>query len=144
MNIRIKRLRDSALIPKYWSDGAVGCDLHADLTEQITVWPHDSILISTGLSMVIPYGYGGFILPKSGLGHKQGLILGNSVGVIDQDYRGEIFISAYNRTGKHIKILPNQRIAQMVFKRVAIANFIEVDAIDDTTRGDKGFGSTDG
>jgi dUTP pyrophosphatase len=148
MTLHIKLLRESAIMPKYWSESACGIDLHSDIdlsanviNGELTIWQNEARLIPTGLSMEIPEGFGGFIFPKSGLGHK-GLILGNGTGVIDSDYRGEIFISAYNRTVSPIKIKQGQRIAQMVFMRIQRLELVETDELGDTNRGDGGFGST--
>lgn len=144
MDIKIQRLTDTAVIPEYQTSGAAAFDLHADLIKCaiINLWPETSMLISTGISVMIPKGFCGVIVPRSGLGNK-GVILGNGTGIIDSDYRGELFVNSYNRlVNEGINIHQGDRIAQMLILPVVQANFIEVDELDDTERGEGGFGST--
>jgi dUTP pyrophosphatase len=142
--IKIAKVRENAIIPQFQTSGASGVDLHACISHSTIIAPNESVLIPTGLAMDIPSGWTGLIMPRSGLGHKHGIVLGNLVGVIDSDYRGEIQVSVWNRGNAVYKINPNDRIAQMCFLPLARVNgFIEVDSLDnDTTRNSQGFGTT--
>jgi dUTP pyrophosphatase len=142
--IKIAKVRESAIIPQFQTSGASGVDLHACISHSTIIAPNESVLIPTGLAMAIPSGWTGLIMPRSGLGHKHGIVLGNLVGVIDSDYRGEVQVSVWNRGNAVYKINPNDRIAQMCFLPLAnVCGFIEVDSLDnDTTRNSQGFGTT--
>ena len=144
MNVQIKRLTKTAIIPKYQSTGAAAFDLHADIPDGdgYSLWSNSSsVLIPTGLSIAIPIGFVGIIVPRSGLGH-QGLILGNGTGVIDSDYRGEIKVSLLNRDDCFKRIYHSDRVAQMLIMPVVQCQFVEVDELDETERGSGGYGST--
>ena len=142
--IKIAKVRENATIPKFQTSGASGVDLHACISHSTIIAPNESVLIPTGLAMAIPTGWTGLIMPRSGLGHKHGIVLGNLVGVIDSDYRGEIQVSIWNRGSEVYKVNPNDRIAQMCFLPLArVDGFIEVDSLNnDTTRNSQGFGTT--
>jgi dUTP pyrophosphatase len=142
--IKIAKVRENAIIPQFQTSGASGVDLHACISHSTIIAPNESVLIPTGLAMDSPSGWTGLIMPRSGLGHKHGIVLGNLVGVIDSDYRGEIQVSVWNRGNAVYKINPNDRIAQMCFLPLAsVGGFIEVDSLDnDTTRNSQGFGTT--
>lgn len=150
MIVKIKRLTDTAIIPQYQTKGAAAIDLHADLPDQeYQVIGAKSTLIPTGLSISIPIGYVGVITTRSGLGHKRGLVVGNGVGIIDSDYRGQIMVSLYNNYygggalySLKERIEHGDRIAQMLFIPVMQAILDEVDELDKTERGESGFGST--
>jgi len=130
-------------VPVYSTDGSAGLDLRAAIDDKINLGPNDTILIPTGLSVYIKNkDYAATILPRSGLGHKKGIVLGNLVGLIDSDYQGELMISCWNRSVNEYIINPLDRIAQLVFIRVEHPRFEIVDAFDQTDRGDKGFGSS--
>lgn len=130
-------------VPVYSTDGSAGLDLRAAIDDKINLGPNETILIPTGLSMYIKNkDYAATILPRSGLGHKKGIVLGNLVGLIDSDYQGELMISCWNRSVNEYIINPLDRIAQLVFIRVEHPRFEIVDAFDQTDRGDKGFGSS--
>ena len=137
----INKLIKSA--PVYSTDGSAGLDLRAAIDDKINLGPNETILIPTGLSVYIKNkDYAATILPRSGLGHKKGIVLGNLVGLIDSDYQGELMISCWNRSVNEYIINPLDRIAQLVFIRVEHPRFEIVDAFDQTDRGDKGFGSS--
>jgi dUTP pyrophosphatase len=149
--VEIIRLRENATIPTYGSDCSAGLDLYACLDESITIHSGDkSVLIPTGISinmMPITEACVGLIFPRSGLGHKDGVVLGNSTGVIDQDYHGEIFVSLWNRNNPNHSVTRTvkhgDRIAQLVIVPIITANFKIVDKFSvDTQRGSNGFGST--
>lgn len=141
IKVNIKRLTETAIIPAYQTAGAAAVDLHADGDFKIEMHP---IKVSTGLAIEIPPGYCGVLLPRSGQGHRDGFMLGNTAGLIDSDYRGEILVSLYRRNaaGSIHNIYHGDRIAQMVFLPVSQAIFREVGELNETKRGDGGFGHT--
>lgn len=142
MVINIKKTHENAIIPTRGSSGAAGYDLYACAEDNVVVPAKKTTLINTGLCMAIPESFGGFIFPRSGLSVKQGLRLANCVGVIDSDYRGEVKVALYNDSDEDRVIQNGDRIAQIVFIPFAIGRFIEVSELDDTARGEGGFGST--
>ena len=130
-------------IPTYATKGSAGLDLRAAVEDNIHIRPNETLLIPTGLSVFIEdKNYAATLLPRSGLGHKNGIVLGNLVGLIDSDYQGELMISCWNRGKESYLIEPMQRIAQMVFIRVEHPEFEIVEEFQNTERGDKGFGSS--
>ena len=130
-------------LPKYASEGSAGLDLRACIEHVQTLNPSETFLIPTGISIFIKDpSYAGLILPRSGLGHKHGIVLGNLVGLIDSDYQGELLISCWNRSNKAFLINPLERIAQLVLVPIMQAKFNLVDDYDATNRGSGGFGST--
>lgn len=130
-------------LPAYATPGSAGLDLRAALDAPLTLAPGQAELIPTGIAIHIgDPGYCAVILPRSGLGHKQGVVLGNLVGLIDADYQGPLMISCWNRSGREFTIAPGDRIAQMVFLPVAHANFRLVDEFVPSERGTGGFGSS--
>jgi dUTP pyrophosphatase len=130
-------------IPAYASEGSAGLDLRACINEPIIINPGKTELIPTGISIFIQDpGYAGIILPRSGLGHKHGIVLGNLVGLIDSDYQGELFISTWNRGTTSFTINSLDRIAQLVIVPVSQATFNLVSDYSKSDRGDGGFGST--
>jgi dUTP pyrophosphatase len=130
-------------LPKYASDGSAGLDLRACIEHVQTLNPGETFLIPTGISIFIKDpNYAGLILPRSGLGHKHGIVLGNLVGLIDSDYQGELLVSCWNRGDKSFLINPLERVAQLVIVPVAQAKFNLVDDYVETERGEGGFGST--
>lgn len=130
-------------LPKYASDGSAGLDLRACIEHVQTLNPGETFLIPTGISIFIKDpNYAGLILPRSGLGHKHGIVLGNLVGLIDSDYQGELLISCWNRGDKSFLINPLERVAQLVIVPVVQAKFNLVDDYVETERGEGGFGST--
>ncbi len=130
-------------IPTYASEGSAGLDLRACINDPIVINPGKTELIPTGISIFIQDpGYAGLILPRSGLGHKHGIVLGNLVGLIDSDYQGELFISTWNRGTSSFTINSLDRIAQLVIVPVSQATFNLVSDYAKSDRGDGGFGST--
>lgn len=143
MDIKIKVLRDSSKIPKYASSGAAACDLYADIEEKIVLKPGARAMIPTGVAIEIPTkDIVALVYARSGLACKQGICLSNSVGVIDSDYRGEIGVSLFNTGNQYFTVEPGMRIAQLCFTPVITANFVEVQELNNTDRGNNGFGST--
>jgi dUTP pyrophosphatase len=130
-------------IPTYASEGSAGLDLRACINDPVVINPGKTELIPTGISIFIKNpGYAGLILPRSGLGHKHGIVLGNLVGLIDSDYQGELFISTWNRGTSSFTINSLDRIAQLVIVPVSQATFNLVSDYAKSDRGDGGFGST--
>lgn len=142
MDIKIKKLRENAVVPTYGSDFAAGADLYAAVDEAVTIEPGETKLIPTGLAFEIPEGYGGFVHARSGLATKRGLAPANKVGVIDSDYRGEVMTALHNHGKEPRTIEKGERIAQMVIMPYITASFILSDSLEDTQRGEGGFGST--
>ncbi len=135
------RLGDSIPLPHYATDGSAGLDMRAVIDEPLTVEPGDTVLVPPGLAIHIDDpGLAAVLLPRSGLGHKHGLVLGNLTGLIDSDYQGQVFISCWNRGSKAYEIQPGERIAQMVFVPVEQVRFNVVEDFEDSSRGDGGFG----
>ena len=135
------RIGDSIPLPHYATDGSAGLDMRAVIDEALTVNPGDTVLVPTGLAIhVADPELAAVLLPRSGLGHKHGLVLGNLVGLIDSDYQGQVFISCWNRGSKSYDIQPGERIAQMVFVPVEQVQFNVVENFDNSERGAGGFG----
>ncbi|MBD2837074.1 dUTP diphosphatase [Pseudomonas sp. JM0905a] len=130
-------------LPQYATPGSAGLDLRAMLKEEVVLEPGQTILIPTGLSIYIADpGLAALILPRSGLGHKHGVVLGNLVGLIDSDYQGELMVSCWNRGQTAFRIAVGERIAQLVLVPVVQAHFELVDEFHESERGAGGFGHT--
>ncbi len=137
------RLGDSIELPNYATTGSAGLDLRACLDEKITIGPQETVLIPTGIAIYIgDPSLAAVLLPRSGLGHKHGIVLGNLVGLIDSDYQGQLFVSCWNRGQTAFDIGIGDRIAQMVFVPVAQVDFEQVDDFSLSERGNGGFGHT--
>ena len=142
VKINFVKVKDNAKIPSKGSEYAAGYDLSACIDNPITILPHTTVKIGTGLSIQPPHGYFGAIFARSGLATKQGLRPSNCVGVCDEDYTGEYIVAIHNDTDEPRIIHKDDRIAQLVFLPYVNVQFAEVDTLDKTERGDKGFGST--
>jgi len=143
LDVRVldRRLRDQ--LPHYASPGAAGLDLRAAIETALTLAPGEAQLIPTGLAIhVADPGYAALILPRSGLGHKHGIVLGNLVGLIDSDYQGQLMVSAWNRGQASYVIQPLERIAQLIVVPVVQVEFNVVEDFAASARGAAGFGST--
>ena len=128
-------------LPEYATDGSAGIDLRACLDEPLEVRPGDTHLLPTGIAIHIgDPGLAAVLLPRSGLGHKHGIVLGNLVGLIDADYQGQVLVSCWNRSRQSFTIQPGERIAQMVFVPIVRAHFEVVESFQESTRGAGGFG----
>ncbi len=137
------RMGDEFPLPEYATDGSAGMDLRALLDEDKELLPDETLLIPTGLAIHIAnHNMAAMILPRSGLGHKHGIVLGNLVGLIDSDYQGQLFVSCWNRGKTAFTIQQGERIAQLIFVPVIQANFNIVDSFEQSKRGDGGFGHT--
>ena len=143
LKILDKRIGKEFPLPKYATDGSAGMDLYACLDEHLHVAPGETHLIPTGIAIHLDDRHlAAMILPRSGLGHKHGIVLGNLVGLIDSDYQGQIFISVWNRGQHPFTIEPGDRIAQMIIVPIALADFKVVDQFTPSARGAGGFGHT--
>ncbi|MCZ2723662.1 dUTP diphosphatase [Marinomonas sp. 15G1-11] len=145
--VQLKILNDkignSIPLPSYATEGSAGLDLRACLDEAMTLEPGQTQLIPTGLAIYIEdQNLAATILPRSGLGHKHGIVLGNLVGLIDSDYQGELMVSCWNRGKDTFTIEPGERIAQLVLLPVVQADFTLVESFEATDRGEGGFGHT--
>lgn len=137
------RIGNEFPLPEYATPGSAGLDLRACLESPLTLAPGQTELIPTGLSIHIEDpGLCAMILPRSGLGHKHGIVLGNLVGLIDSDYQGQLFVSCWNRGQTTFEVKPGERIAQLVLVPVVQAEFEVVDEFSDSHRGEGGFGSS--
>jgi dUTP pyrophosphatase len=141
LKILDERLGQTIPLPHYATDGSAGLDMRAVLDEPLVVEPGKTVLVPTGLAIhIADPGLAAVLLPRSGLGHKHGLVLGNLTGLIDSDYQGQVFISCWNRGAAPYEIEPGERIAQMVFVPVEQVRFNLVENFDESDRGDGGFG----
>jgi dUTP pyrophosphatase len=137
------RLGNSIPLPEYATAGSAGLDLRACLDQDVELKPGETLLIPTGLAIHIDdHHLAAVLLPRSGLGHKHGIVLGNLVGLIDSDYQGQVFVSCWNRSQAAFTITIGERIAQMVFVPVAQVAFEQVDDFTQSSRGSGGFGHT--
>jgi len=135
------KIGKSIPLPQIATEGSAGMDMRACIDSELIVSPGDTVLVPTGIAMhIADNNLAAVLLPRSGLGHKHGLVLGNLTGLIDSDYQGQIFISCWNRGEKAYKINPGDRIAQMVFIPVEQVKFEVVDDFKESDRGEGGFG----
>ncbi|MDH4456917.1 MAG: dUTP diphosphatase [Candidatus Methylopumilus sp.] len=147
MSLQVElKILDSRLnenMPAYATSGSAGLDLRACINEAITIKPGETTLIPTGMAVHLANpAYAAMILPRSGLGHKHGIVLGNLVGLIDSDYQGQLFVSCWNRSQEAFVMNPMERIAQLVIVPVIQASFTVVNEFNESDRGVGGFGST--
>jgi len=143
LKILDNRLGKEIPLPEYATPGAAGLDLRACLDQPLTLQPGETHLIPTGLAIHIDdEGLAAVLLPRSGLGHKHGIVLGNLVGLIDSDYQGQVFVSCWNRGRESFEVGVGDRIAQMVFVPVVQVQFERVDAFTESQRAHGGFGHT--
>ena len=141
--VLIKKLNANSFeLPKYQTEGSVGIDLSASIIDDILIRPNDRELIPTGVAISLPQNIEGQVRPRSGLALKYGITVLNSPGTIDSDYRGEIKVILINHGKEDFLIQNNDRIAQLVFNEVVKVSLKEVDTLDQTSRDEKGFGST--
>lgn len=143
LDIKILDARMREMLPAYATSGSAGLDLRACIDGPITILPGDTKLIPSGLAIhIADPGFAALILPRSGLGHKNGIVLGNLVGLIDSDYQGPLMVSTWNRGGEAFTIHPMDRIAQLIIVPVAQVKLNVVEDFTETVRGSGGFGST--
>ena len=142
MEIKIKKIRKNARLPKRGSEFAAGADLYACLDEPIMLPPGETAFIPIGISAEIPEGYAGFVFARSGLASKEGLAPANKVGVVDSDFRGEMMAALHNHSDQPQTIEPGDRVLQLVIAPCVQAVFEEAEELTDTARGEGGWGST--
>jgi dUTP pyrophosphatase len=143
VRVRLKRVgRVRVELPRAMTEGSVGFDLPAAIESELTLAPGERLLVPCGFAIAIPRGYEGQVRPRSGLALKKGLSIPNAPGTIDPDYRGEVSVILINLSAEPVRIAPGERIAQLVVCPVAVCDFEEVAELDETTRGDGGFGHT--
>lgn len=142
MKVCIKKLSEKAVMPTYGSEFSAGADLYACLEETITIQAGETYMVPTGLAMEIPEGYAGLVYARSGLASKKGLAPANKVGVIDADYRGQVFVALHNHSQNTATVEPLERIAQLVIAPFLKVEYEEASELSDTVRGTGGFGST--
>ena len=143
LQVKILDERMRSQLPSYATPGSAGLDLRACISEPIDIAPGQTLLIPTGIAIhVADPGYCAIILPRSGLGHKHGIVLGNLVGLIDSDYQGQLMVSTWNRGQQNFQICAMDRLAQLVIVPVAQVEWEVVEAFSTSTRGTGGFGST--
>ena len=140
--IRVKKLKENAVLPTYGTTDAAGADLYACLESTVQINPGETVFVPTGLAMEIPKGYAGLIYARSGLACKRGLAPANKVGVIDSDYRGEFIVALHNHGHLSQEVSHGERIAQLVIAPVFTPGFIQTDELNETERSCGGFGST--
>ncbi len=141
LKILDSRVGDSIALPHYATGGSAGLDMRACIDAALTVAPGETTLVPTGIAIHIEDNkLAAVLLPRSGLGHKHGLVLGNLTGLIDSDYQGQVYISCWNRSQKSYEIQPGERIAQMMFVPVEQVRFEIVGEFGDSSRGEGGFG----
>lgn len=142
LEVVIKKLSDKALMPAYQTDSAAGMDMAACIDHTVEIAPHERAIIPTGIALALPAGYEAQIRARSGLAAKHGIVLANGVGTIDADYRGEIGVILLNTSKEAFVVEPGMRIAQMIVARYETVAWREVDELDETPRGEGGYGST--
>ena len=142
VDVNIKKLYEDSIVPTKGTEKAGGFDLYAHVVNKVYIPAHSTVMVKTGVAMEVPDDAIGGIFPRSGLATKQGLRLANCVGVIDSDYRGEIIVALHNDTDIPRKVNNGDRIAQLIFIPILNVSFNEVDQLNETDRGDGGFGST--
>ena len=142
MKVKIKKLHEGAVLPTYGTEYSAGADLYLLGDDPVTVAPHETKLLKTGISVEIPEGYCGLIFARSGLASKRGLAPANKVGVIDADYRGEVMVALHNHSEKDAVVDGGERIAQLAIVPFIKAEFELADELSSTERGEGGFGST--
>ena len=140
-NVKIKKLNENATIPTYASPYSAGADLYSAMDE-LTIEPHTTVLVKTGIALELPIGFAGLIYARSGLASKRGLAPANKVGVVDSDYRGECMVALHNHSDEAQTIEGGERIAQMAIVPFLKAEYEVSDELSDTARGAGGFGST--
>ncbi|MCU6432995.1 dUTP diphosphatase [Undibacterium sp. Jales W-56] len=143
IDLKILDVRMKEQLPAYGTPGSAGLDLRACIDTAITIKPGETVLIPTGLAIHIgDPAYAAMILPRSGMGHKNGIVLGNLVGLIDSDYQGQLMVSTWNRGQNEFTLQPMERLAQLIIVPVLQVGFNIVEEFSDSARGEGGFGST--
>src|SRR5271166_2227493 len=143
LRVQVRRMGPVEVpLPRYQSPGAAGMDLHAAITRPVTIAPLARVRVPTGLAIALPHSFEGQVRPRSGLAARTGLTVLNAPGTVDSDYRGEVQVLLVNLGDAPVTIVPLERVAQLVIAPVAHAEFVEDGELDETERGDGGYGST--
>ena len=142
MIIKCKKLTNSAIVPVQSSNGAAGFDMSVDINEPIIIKPHETVMLPSNIAFEIPWGYFGAIYARSGISTKRGLRPATCVSVIDSDYRGGVGLPIHNDSEEDRVVQPHERVAQIVFQRCLDVELELADSLEETDRGDAGFGST--
>lgn len=142
LSILIKKLNEKAIVPTQGSNAAAGYDLYACLDQPVFIAPHETVKIGTGIAIALPDNYWGAIYARSGLATKEGMRPANCTGVIDPDYRGEVIVAVHNDSYHVRTVEPGERIAQFILHERFLCNWIEVEELNETERGEGGFAST--
>ena len=140
--VKLKKLTPNAIIPTYGTAQSAGADLYSGMEQPVTIEPGKTEFIHTGIAIAIPDGLVGLVYARSGMACKKGSAPANKVGVMDADYRGEIMVALYNHGNEAVTVEPGDRIAQLVLTPFITAAFDQADSLDETDRGNGGFGST--
>ncbi len=140
--VKVKKLCENAVVPTYGTEFSAGADLYSAAESSVTINPHETVLIGTGIALEIPVGYMGLVFARSGIASKRGLAPANKVGVIDADYRGEIKVALHNHSNNVQTVEKGERIAQLSVVPFLKADFTVCEELDNTIRGEGGFGST--
>ncbi len=140
--VKLKKLLPNAIVPTYGTEFSAGADLYAAMETDVIIEPGCTQFIHTGIAMEIPTGLVGLVYARSGMACKKGVAPANKVGVIDSDYRGEIMVALHNHSNAAVTVAPGERIAQIVLAPYITAAFEEVESLEDSVRGEGGFGST--
>lgn len=141
-SIHVKLLREGAKLPTYGTAGAAGADLYACLDQPVTIEPGETAFVPTGIALEVPEGCAGLVYARSGMACKRGLAPANKVGVVDSDFRGEIFVALHNHGAQPQRIGSGERVAQILITPVLTPTYEAVQRLSDTVRGGGGFGST--
>ena len=142
MELKVKKMRDNAILPTRGSEKAAGVDLYACIDAPLPIYPDQLFMIPTGIACDFPEGYFGALAVRSSVGVKRHLRLGNQIGIVDEDYKGEIMLGIYNGGDTVQTIQPGERLAQMILLPYITYNIVETDTLSETDRGEGGFGST--
>ena len=142
MKVNVKKINENAILPTYGTPYAAGADLYCPTGESVTIAPHATALIKTGLAVEIPEGFVGLIYARSGIATKRGLAPANKVGVVDSDSRGEVMVALHNHSDIEQIVEGGERVAQLVIAPYVSADFCEVETLSETVRAEGGFGST--
>lgn len=140
ISVGLQQLDEGMPVPRYAHDGDAGMDLR--VTSTVTLLPHETRLVGTGFAMSIPHGYYGAIVPRSGMATKHGVTVANTPGTVDENYRGEVKLALHNLGNVPVTVERGERVAQIIFKCYEQAEFALMDVLDDTDRGEGGFGSS--
>ena len=142
MELKVKKVRDNAILPTRGSEKAAGIDLYACIDEPIVIMPGEQVMFGSGIACEFPPGYFGAVVPRSSVGIKKGLNIPQGLAVIDADYTGEILLAFHNHTKNVVVITPNEKLAQMILLPYVLVNIKEVNELTNTARGENGIGST--